>query len=337
MEYVKKVCIVKQIEEGFSLPQKSVSGICRIEREGDETTLFLSLINLSLVSEGSYYLYVLNCDGKLHQYLLGNRPTNFSICVSPFSLSKGFCCGVTYESTRIPVCIAFGKTENFEISLADFKSKISDFCLENKKKDEKLRTENPLKSSSLYDDEAVATENYYSIEEKSQSSDEPNSLPLKEDIKNEQLQSGHGVSDCQSQEKTQEDDQDSLFDENETDFGESQKFTNEHPYYDSAKEELTSLFEKFSEYTLLKTYFPDSKFVKIPYSDQKFYIVGVIKENKKEKYICYGVPENYSEKAPKELEGYCTFIPLSVFDLKGEGFWMMFQDAITGECVKKDG
>ena len=90
MEYIKKVCIVKQIEEGFSLPQKSVSGICRIEREGDETTLFLSLINLSLVSEGSYYLYVLNSDGKLHQYLLGNRPTNFSICVSPFSLSKGF-------------------------------------------------------------------------------------------------------------------------------------------------------------------------------------------------------------------------------------------------------
>ena len=63
--------------------------------------------------------------------------------------------------------------------------------------------------------------------------------------------------------------------------------------------------------------------------------MGVIKEDNLPKYICYGVPGAYSETPPKELDGYCTFIPLSVFDIMGDGFWMMFQDAITGECILK--
>ena len=46
------------------------------------------------------------------------------------------------------------------------------------------------------------------------------------------------------------------------------------------------------------------------------------------------MPSVYSETPPKELDGYCSFIPLSVFDMKGDGFWMMFQDAVTGECIK---
>ena len=57
--------------------------------------------------------------------------------------------------------------------------------------------------------------------------------------------------------------------------------------------------------------------------------------NGKEKYICYGVPAPFSKEPPKELKGFCTFIPASVYDLFGNGFWMMFQCAETGECIKK--
>ena len=80
--------------------------------------------------------------------------------------------------------------------------------------------------------------------------------------------------------------------------------------------------------------FPDSVFVRINYSSEKYYVVGVIKEKNTEKYVCYGVPAAYSETPPKELDGYCSFIPVSIFDMKGDGFWMMFQDATTGECIK---
>ena len=85
----------------------------------------------------------------------------------------------------------------------------------------------------------------------------------------------------------------------------------------------------------MENIFKDSRFAKIAYSENKYYVVGVIKENDMEKYICYGIPDKFSEHAPKELEGYCSFIPLSVFELDGNGYWMMFQDACTGECLKK--
>ena len=75
--------------------------------------------------------------------------------------------------------------------------------------------------------------------------------------------------------------------------------------------------------------------MKINYSQSGYYVVGVINENKTPKYICYGVPAVYSKTPPKELDGFCTFIPLSIFSLDGDGFWMMFQDAVTGECIKK--
>ena len=79
--------------------------------------------------------------------------------------------------------------------------------------------------------------------------------------------------------------------------------------------------------------FYDSTFVKIAYAEDKYYVVGLVKEEQKEKYICYGVPGEYSTTPPKELKGYCSFVPTSIFDMQGNGYWMMFQCAITGECL----
>ena len=37
---------------------------------------------------------------------------------------------------------------------------------------------------------------------------------------------------------------------------------------------------------------------------------------------------------PEAFKGKCSFLPLSLFDPDGKGYWMMFQDAETGQCVK---
>ena len=34
------------------------------------------------------------------------------------------------------------------------------------------------------------------------------------------------------------------------------------------------------------------------------------------------------------LKNRIEIAPISVFDLSGKGYWMMFQDAETGECIK---
>ena len=98
------------------------------------------------------------------------------------------------------------------------------------------------------------------------------------------------------------------------------------------KDELDKIFSENPEEDCLKSTVPQSRWVKIEYAGG-YYLVGVVEERKKPKYICYGVPAKYSPYPPKELAGYCTFIPLSVFEMKGDGFWMLFQSAETGECV----
>ena len=93
------------------------------------------------------------------------------------------------------------------------------------------------------------------------------------------------------------------------------------------------MLSRFEVEDQLRAIFPDSEFVKVNYDKDKFYVVGVIKKQTKAKYICYGVPSEYSKNPPRELDGYCTFIPLSVFNIHGKGYFMMFQDAVSGECV----
>ena len=68
----------------------------------------------------------------------------------------------------------------------------------------------------------------------------------------------------------------------------------------------------------------------------EYYTVGLIYDQKKPAYICYGVPGKYSKEPPKELKGYCSYLPLSLFDLGGDGYWMMYQNADSGECVHID-
>ena len=160
----------------------------------------------------------------------------------------------------------------------------------------------------IYNDEAVATENYFDKDI--------------EYVSNEDVDYA-----CECQEKTQEDKPSFDLLQDATTDGKGTK------YIDNAREELDGIFEKFPSHEGLEKLFPLSKFAKVSFAPDKYYVVGIIIENGQEKYLCYGVPGKYSEKAPKELASYCTFIPVSIFNLTGEGYWMMFQDAITGKCV----
>ena len=135
------------------------------------------------------------------------------------------------------------------------------------------------------------------------------------------------------QEKTQENRADADFNQDETLADLCQEDSRKHPYFRSVKAELTQIFCKFPKEEPLQTVFPQSEWARIHYSDQKYYVVGVVKEKGKEKYICYGIPATYSPEPPQELKGFCSFVPLSLFDMKGKGYWMMFQDATTGKCV----
>ncbi len=357
MEFIKQILVLKEIECGFSSPGKKLSGISRVEIENGVATFYLSLINVKAADCGEYVAFVLDGGGKLFSFPLGKRPVSFTenFRVTP-SVKNGFSSGICYVEKGIPLLIAYARSESVLTDAADFRKKITDKYIE-KHREEDLAPDNPYAPipptlppmpplgpipgidepeeeprdktmRESYDDEAVATENYY---EKDESYEEREFLRrFSEDVRTENEMPFSG-----EQGKTEKGESGACGFQNETGDDSGKEYSEGNTYFESVRNEIEDMFNKFPPEERLAVSLTDSKWIRINYSDNKYYVVGIIREDGKEKYICYGVPAKYSTSPPKELKGFCTFIPLSVFDLKGDGYWMMFQDAVTGDCVKK--
>lgn len=327
MSFFRKVLILKQIEKGFSSCEKSVSGIVTIETECGVNTLFLSLTNFKTISNGEYHFAICDNDGKFYSFPLPSRPTSLQKTLdTPLNFNGKVQVGVYFLLDELPLLIAFGSDVNSAVSYSPFCKKIAEKCVQIKKETER----NQEIISSIYNDEAVATENYFELDR-----DINEKIKLLGQNDNETISNEDVLSSYCKQEQTQEKHSTSNGFENETNACDCKKYSQSNPYYDYAKRELDEIFSKFEEEKDLKRLFVDSKWAKINYSSDKYYVVGVINKNSKPKYICYGVPDVYRVSAPPELDGYCSFLPLSVFDVKGKGYWMMYQDAITGKRIDK--
>ena len=104
-------------------------------------------------------------------------------------------------------------------------------------------------------------------------------------------------------------------------------------FYNRVESQVKNLLSKNSPDELLEEIIPSGKFCKVKL-DNSFYVFGVIYEDSEAKYLCYGIPSNNSEKPPKELEGFCQWLPLNVNEENGSGYWISYQDAETGENIK---
>lgn len=106
-------------------------------------------------------------------------------------------------------------------------------------------------------------------------------------------------------------------------------------FYEQVKPQIDDLFKNNSRFELLEKLMPDTKWVKVDYDESgKYYVVGLIGDNPD--FVCYGVPAKFSPTPPQELSGFCQWLPIEEKDPKGEGFWLMFQDAKSGESIKSD-
>lgn len=106
-------------------------------------------------------------------------------------------------------------------------------------------------------------------------------------------------------------------------------------FFDGIKEQIDILFEKYPEEEILKQIIPESKWVKIDYQEKgEYYVVGVLYEQDKIKYVCYGVPSMFSSEPPEELNGYAQWLPIDSTKQNGFGYWLTYQDADTGENIQ---
>lgn len=102
-------------------------------------------------------------------------------------------------------------------------------------------------------------------------------------------------------------------------------------FYERMKSKIDRLFEEGTREPVLEKLLPSSRFVKIAVEDSdKYYCVGLVGSPD---YICYAVSAVYTPQPPEELDGYCQWLPTDENRPEGDGFWVIYQDAVSGDSV----
>ena len=104
-------------------------------------------------------------------------------------------------------------------------------------------------------------------------------------------------------------------------------------FYQEIKTQIDKLFQENKTEEYLQSIIPSSKWVKVNEGEYA-YVLGLIYDENKLKYICYGVPGVFQEKPPKNLCGFPVWVALDQENNQGFGYWLSYQDAITGQSVK---
>ncbi len=102
-------------------------------------------------------------------------------------------------------------------------------------------------------------------------------------------------------------------------------------FFEIISPKIEELFEQNPPCEELNSLVASSKWVTINVDEFEKYYIGIIYNNSIPVYIAYAVNGVYTPVPPKELEPNSQWLPLDSLNPEGEGFWIMFQDALTGE------
>ena len=140
---------------------------------------------------------------------------------------------------------------------------------------------------------------------------------------------------------TQDQDQDfneepKNIDEDESDviFEEKSSYTSRRKkksFFEMVKTDIDRLFRKFPKEEFLEEYLENSRWVKVEFTKDVFYAVGLIYNDEMVQYIGYGAIGRQGA-CPKEFED-TQFLPLDIDKPEGEGYFLLFQRADNGEKV----
>ena len=122
-----------------------------------------------------------------------------------------------------------------------------------------------------------------------------------------------------------------MFDENLEDNNETD---NKKDFLSTIENQVEELLNNYEEEKALENLIPNSKFVKVNSNDENFYIFGVIKEDNQIKYIVYGLPGEYNVKPNDEYKNYYQWLPLNPENPEGYGYYLMYQDAESGNQIE---
>lgn len=364
MNYIKKLCILKQVASGFAADGREVSALLTAESLGGRLTLTLAPIGFAPLAAGRYRCVVQDADGRREAFDL---PVPSGACVrragGGLDIARGIGCAVCFVGGKA-TCVAFGKTgegaydpkamcaaEGEAPTRARQAPPAIPAPIRASDPMQPARAADPMQPARAqtpppdppYDDEMLATENYF---EKEGGTPPGEACAEKTDgAPAEETGGGTGegkAAEGGGQEKGAESGARDGNAQARAGTGENAQTLfrlhggeNAEPcYYDRVRADLDALFARHPAERELADCIPYSRWARVNFARNKYYAVGVICDEKKPQYICYGVPAEAHGEPPAALKGFCSFLPLSVFEPEGRGYWMMFQDAETGRCVR---
>ncbi len=310
----KSVALINETGAGFAVPGAKVRGVAVRSDNGGRSVIKISLIDLAPATNGYTVAISDGNSTKLCELPDLSGAEILSDSTGNLAVSIFY---VTADERFLPV--AYGA---FSPEAKPEKEVLIDAKRAYYAGDDAGGQEKKSVDDETYDDEVVAAENYYAYESESgmkRGGENENATDADENVG---VQSGG-------------------FKKKEADEYDLSAFVDEEnggekgTYYERIKPQIERLFEEFNEEKSLSEVVPDSRWVKIKYDGDDYYVVGVIYDKNRPLYICYGVEGRYGEK-PEKIGDYCSFIPSSIFNLKGDGYWVMYQSAITGKCLSSN-
>ena len=322
MVFIKKMCILRQVKQGFSGDGKTLSGLIKVEQYGKNIAVEVSVVNFAPLSSGEYYCLL--ADEKLKTELLPLRGKSIFNIVSDLDFSGGFCGVICFVKNEI-VPIAYGVNGN---KIYDFKHLLKNVLPQADEDTEKSAEKFAFSSAQAdeepqppkkYDDERVATDNYYK----------------QESMENERVEFAKGAYHVRVEDSNQG--EISVAGKNAPTDEDAQNVlhpftTHSDGYYQSVRAEIDELFKNHPKDDTLSSVFPSSEWVKIEKNGKSF-LVGVVYEEWKAKYVCYALPTERKALPPDEIKDVCVFVPVSPLE-DADGYFVIFQSAATGECIK---
>lgn len=366
MNYVKKMCILRQIKQGFSGDGKTLSGLVKIEQYGKNLAIEVSVINFAPLTAGEYYCLL--SDGKGRTEMLSLRGKSMFNILSDIDITGGFCAIICYVKNDV-VPIAYGingngsydwrtilnatlppvfpeknspPRTNVHTNTADIpKQTAADFIAAappsfeqnaQKGRGRVAMNENsaPLTRDTSYAENAVTDHKTEYDDEKIVTENYYQEGKNEQDVLSENSQNAHLES---TMEKNAENGTAPTKNDDAKSLLHPFK-TDGDGYYLSVKNEIDELFATYPKDSTLNGAFSCSEWVRVKgTAKEPQYLVGVLYENGQAKYICYALAAADKNNPPAEIKNVCSFVPVSALS-ENVGFFVIFQSATGGECIK---
>ena len=111
MNFIKKMCVLRQIRPGFSGDGKQAGGVVKAEQYGKNLSVEVSVIGFAPLAAGEYYALI--ADAKERTELLPLRGKSLFNLLSDLDISEGFCAVICLVKNGVTP-LAYGVSGNRE-------------------------------------------------------------------------------------------------------------------------------------------------------------------------------------------------------------------------------